>query len=122
MAAGNLVVGALLRSPFAGHLQRGVCLLRYETGHPPHRVTTPVQYVRHGDITVLVAGGADTKTWWRHFRTAHDAELLLERRWTAVSLHRATDVERNATSATYEQRFQRRLDIGDVVVIGTRRD
>jgi hypothetical protein len=120
MATGNGFVGFLLRTPLAGRLRRGVCLLRYETGQPAHRVVTPVQYVRHGDVVVLVAGHAGAKTWWRHFRTAHDAELLLERRWTAVSLHLATELERSTHGGAYEDRFRRWLNSDDVVVIGTR--
>jgi len=122
MATGNVVVGVLLRAPFGGRLRRGVCLLRYETGHPARRVVTPVQFVRDGHVVVLVAGHAPTKTWWRHFRTVHDAELLLERRWTALSLHLATELERSTHGGAYEDRFQRWLTSDDVVVIGTRRD
>lgn len=79
----NRLIGALLRSQLRRAVPGQLCLLRY-TSSSGVVVCLPVQFARSGDAVVVVAGRADAKRWWRAFRQARAAHVLVDGQWVAA--------------------------------------
>ena len=111
MSVGSSVVSALLRSPMHRILSGSTDLVRYQGRRSGRTFTTPTQYALHGDDVVILVGHHETKTWWRNFRTEHDAELLIRREWSPVTARAVIGADEPATIAplldTYLERFPR---------------
>src|SRR5215204_614594 len=74
---GNAVVLAVLRSP-AHRLLSGVTVeLRYTGRRTGRQYVLPVQYARDGSRLVVVPQDANSKTWWRNFRTPQSVTVRL---------------------------------------------
>ena len=74
---GNAVVLAVLRSP-AHRVLSGVAVeLRYTGRRSGRQYALPVQYARDGSRLVAVPQDADSKTWWRNFRTPQPVTVRL---------------------------------------------
>ena len=74
---GNAVVLAVLRSP-AHRLLSGVAVeLRYTGRRSGRQYVLPVQYARDGSRVVIVPQDANSKTWWRNFRSPQPVTVRL---------------------------------------------
>lgn len=62
-------------------LRHTVGELRYEGRHSGRHIALPVQPVRVGDSVVVRVGHADTKTWWRNFRSPHPVSIRIDGEW-----------------------------------------
>jgi len=120
---GNRITSWILQSPLHRLIDGRVCLVRYRGRRSARTITTPVQYARHSDQIVIVAGNAAAKHWWRNFTTPAPAELWLDGRWQSVELHVDAATDAQPAVARYVQRFH--LKVADVarsvVLIGSRR-
>lgn len=114
---GNRMVGWTLRSPLHRLLDGKSCAVRWVGRRTGRTFTTPVQYARHDRDIVIVAGRADTKTWWRNFRHPHPADLLVDRHWTPVEIHVAGPDELAPAASAVKKRFHRDVAGSDVVLI-----
>lgn len=74
----NRFVLVLLRSPLRRLLSGAVVGIEYRGRRSGNPVRFPAQYARSGDAVVVLAGRADTKTWWHNFATPWHATLLLD--------------------------------------------
>jgi deazaflavin-dependent oxidoreductase (nitroreductase family) len=80
MPQGNSVVLTILRSPVHRLLSGMAIELQYTGRRSGRRFSVPVQYVQDGGRLVIVPQDADTKTWWRNFRTAQPVTVRLKGR------------------------------------------
>ena len=80
----NAVVSGVLRSPFHRVLSGAVALVRYRGRSSGREFSTPVQYAEHDGAVLIMAGRAETKTWWRNFESDRDLEFLLRGRWVPM--------------------------------------
>ena len=85
MGVANIVVSGVLRSPLHRVLSGSTDLIRYTGRRSGREVITPTQYVRRGDDVIILVGRPGTKTWWRNFTTGGDIDVLLQRRWVAMT-------------------------------------
>ncbi len=81
MPVGNTLVATLLESPLRGVLSGSVDVIRYVGRRSGREISTPTQYVEHGDDVVILVGRPETKTWWRNFRQDRDLEVLVRGTW-----------------------------------------
>jgi len=80
----NPVVRTLLRSPMHGVLSKSVMLITFTGKKSGRRYTTPVRYVRLGDV-IRCQSSSGTR-WWRNLRGGAEVTLRLqgvERRYWA---------------------------------------
>lgn len=84
MSVANACVSRLLQSPLHPLLSGSTDLIRYRGHRTGREITIPTQYAERGDDVVVLAGGADTKTWWKNFRSERDVELLVRGRWSPM--------------------------------------
>jgi deazaflavin-dependent oxidoreductase (nitroreductase family) len=80
MPQGNSVVLAILRSPVHRLLSGMAIELGYTGRRTGRQYTMPVQYARAGDRLVVAPQDAETKTWWRNFRTPQPVTVRLRGR------------------------------------------
>jgi deazaflavin-dependent oxidoreductase (nitroreductase family) len=74
---GNSVVLAILRSP-AHRLLSGTAIeLRYTGRRSGRQFVLPVQYAWASGRLVVAPQGAESKTWWRNFRTPQPVTVRL---------------------------------------------
>jgi len=76
MRFANALVIRLLESPLHRLLSSSVAVVTYIAADG-RRIRLPVNYVQTGEVVVVVPGQAQHKTWWRHFRGASAAQLLV---------------------------------------------
>ena len=111
MSVGNSIVSAMLRSPVHRVLSGSTDLVRYQGRRSGRTITTPTQYAPHGDDIVVMVGHHERKTWWRNFRTEHDADVLVKGEWRPVRARAVIGTDEPATIAplldTYLDRFPR---------------
>jgi hypothetical protein len=104
----------LLTSRVGQAVLPGAVLLRY-TSRAGATVTVPVQAARAAGRLVVLAGHADTKRWWRHFREAATVQV-----WCGGGWHRGTGHVAGATGEAADllrARFPRvRLSAAAVLV------
>jgi len=81
----NTAVSGLLRSPLHRVLSGSTDLIRYTGRRSGREVITPTQYALRGDDVIILVGRPETKTWWRNFTTDGDLDVLLRRRWMAMT-------------------------------------
>jgi hypothetical protein len=81
MSVSNAAVAALLRSPLHQILSSSVDLVRFVGCRSGRTIVTPTQYAVRGENLVILVGRADTKTWWRNFRTPREVDILVAGRW-----------------------------------------
>ncbi|RDI68298.1 hypothetical protein [Nocardia pseudobrasiliensis] len=62
-------------------LFRNIGELRYQGRRSGRHVALPVSYLLTDDRVVVRVARADTKTWWRNFRTPHAASIRIDGRW-----------------------------------------
>jgi deazaflavin-dependent oxidoreductase (nitroreductase family) len=109
MPQGNGVVLAVLRSPAHGLLSGTAVELRYTGRRSGREYVLPVQYARDGERLIVVPQGAESKTWWRNFRTPQPVSVQLRGRLRPGV---ARVVEREGAQwekdrQTYEARWRR---------------
>ena len=114
--AGGLVV-RLLGSGLSRLVAERLCALRYRPAGSAIAVTFPVQYARSGDQIVVVAGHAEGKRWWRHFRSGAEAELLLDGRWGPTEGRRLDGPARSVAVEAYRRAFPRVLPTPETPVV-----
>lgn len=76
MAAANVVVRLLLRSPFHFWLSGTVLLLTYTGRKSGRRYTNPVSYSREGDVVTVFT----YRSWWRNLRGGASISVEIKRR------------------------------------------
>lgn len=76
MAAANVVVRLLLRSPLHCWLSDTVLLLTYTGRKSGRRYTNPVSYSRAGDLVTMFT----SRSWWRNLRGGAPARVEIKRR------------------------------------------
>jgi hypothetical protein len=99
MSVGNTAVSAVLRSPLHRMLSGSTGLIRYTGRRSGRQFITPAQYVDRGTDVVILVGHAEAKTWWRNFRTERDLDLLVRRRWRAMSARAVVGIDEPETIA-----------------------
>ncbi|MEU5266842.1 hypothetical protein [Amycolatopsis sp. NPDC021455] len=97
----------LLRSGLSPLLNGTLTGLRYRPARAPEPIAFPVRYARSGDRILVVAGHPEGKRWWRHFRHAAPAEVLVGNRWVATEGSLLTGPARAAAAEAYRRRFPR---------------
>lgn len=85
MGVTNAVVAAVLRSPLDRLVSGSTDLIRYRARQSGNEVTTPTQYARRGEEVVILVARAESKRWWRSFRTDHDLDVLLRGSWVPMT-------------------------------------
>lgn len=73
----NRMVLAVLRSPLHRLLSGAVVELRVRGRRTGRLVVLPVQYVRDGDLLVVLPGHAGRKTWWRNLAGGAEVSVRL---------------------------------------------
>ncbi|MAG30171.1 MAG: hypothetical protein CL908_04655 [Deltaproteobacteria bacterium] len=74
----NVPIQALLRSPLHGIVGDSLCLLSYRGRRSERAITTPLSYVRDGDVVRLLT--SHNTNWWKNFvGDAADVELEIKR-------------------------------------------
>jgi len=68
----------ILRSPFHGLLSKNILLITVKGRKTGRKYTTPVNYLRRGDMLTIVSLRA--RTWWRNLRGGSDVALQLRGR------------------------------------------
>lgn len=84
MTAANSIVVAILTSPVHRLLSGKLDVIRYRGHRTGEQHVTPTRYVQQGDDLLIFVGRAETKAWWRNFRTDRDIEVLVRGRWQAM--------------------------------------
>jgi len=91
----NPVMAGLLRSPLHGLLSKNTMLITVRGRKTGRQVTTPVNYVRHGEDLLTVSFRA--RTWWRNLRGRPTPVVCLvagkERRGLASVVETDSEVE-----------------------------
>ena len=109
MSVGNVVVSGVLRSPLHRMLSGSTGLVRYTGRRSGRQFITPAQYVEHGADVLILVGHAETKTWWRNFRSDRDLEVLVRRTWRTMTARAVVGTDEPGTIAplldAYLQRF-----------------
>lgn len=106
----NPVVRTLLRSRLHALLSGSTLLLDYTGRRTGGRYVLPVGFAQTGDDLVLVAGQAETKTWWRNFDVhPQEVTLILRGQTTPATASRPTAGSEDYEQAmrTYRTRFPR---------------
>lgn len=107
----NRLMVRLLQSRLHPLASRAVTVLRVVGSRSGATHTFPVQYARDGAALVLLAGRAETKQWWRNFRSNHPVEVCLDGAWqrgVGRALLAGTDPDAHAAAlASYRRRFPR---------------
>ncbi|HEY3471214.1 MAG TPA: hypothetical protein VGL47_39195 [Amycolatopsis sp.] len=101
---GGLLV-RLLGSGLSPLVDGKLCAVRYRPAASATPVTFPVQYARSGDQVVVVAGHAERKRWWRHFRAGADADVLLDGRWRPAAGRLLDGPARTIAAGDYRRAF-----------------
>ncbi|MFX0577858.1 hypothetical protein [Nocardia nepalensis] len=106
---GTSVMLSALHSPLAHGLRRNLCELRYQARRSGRHIALAVSYARMDDNVVIRVGRADTKTWWRNFRTPRPLSVWLDGRWHRGMGHVAQpdSLEREEAAAIYQAAFPR---------------
>jgi hypothetical protein len=100
----NRLVSALLRGPLHRVASGGLMILRWTGRSSGKSFSVPVGYQRHhGDIVVLLSKPYD-KNWWKNFRTAWPAELVIKRTTVQTS-----GVVISPTDAMFYEHIERTL-------------
>ena len=73
----NPVLRALLRSPAGRRLGRHLAVIRYTGARTGRRRELVTGCARSGAAAWIWVGGAQSKRWWRNFRTPAPVELWL---------------------------------------------
>lgn len=73
---GRQFMQAVLRSPLHGMLSGGVVLITVTGRKSGKKYTTPVNYLRQGDVLRIVS--LRNRTWWRNLRGGSRATLRLK--------------------------------------------
>jgi deazaflavin-dependent oxidoreductase (nitroreductase family) len=74
----NVVVAAILRSPFHWLLSFGLMLITVTGRRTGRRYTIPVGYQRHEDVLTILVSEAPKKQWWRNFHAPSPTEVRLK--------------------------------------------
>lgn len=72
----NSIMKMILRSPLHGMVSKNMMLLTYTGRKSGREYTTPVNYVRDGDV--LYTTSSKDRTWWRNFRGGAPVSILLQ--------------------------------------------
>jgi hypothetical protein len=83
----NTIVETVLKSPLHRVMSGKLALIRYDGTISGTEHTLPVQYVDTHNGLVVVAGQAETKTWWRNFTTMGQVKVLLAGSWVPMTAH-----------------------------------
>lgn len=75
---GNGFVSLVLLSPIHGMLSKNILLITVTGRKTGRKYTTPVNYLRRGDVLTIVS--QRTRTWWRNLRGGNDVALQLRGR------------------------------------------
>ncbi len=129
MPIGNAIVSGVLRSPLHRMMSRSLMLLKYRGRRTGKEYTIPVGYVRNGDEIIVLAGRADTKSWWRGMRGPQQVEACLGRTWkkgVARAVEREDAVERMRVYLEAQPRMAKMLRVvrdaeGKISIEGARR-
>ncbi len=111
MGFANAVVSALLRSPLHRMLSGSTDLIRYTGRRSGREFITPTEYARHGDDQDHPGRSARRKILVADFTSDGDIEMLLPRRWLAMTAHTVIGADDPETVMplldVYLQRFPR---------------
>ncbi len=72
----NRIMKAILRSPLHGMVSKNMMLLTYTGRKSGKEYTTPVNYVRDGDV--LYTTSFKNRSWWRNFRGGAPVRIVLQ--------------------------------------------
>jgi F420H(2)-dependent quinone reductase len=97
----NPVVRAVLRSPAHRILSGSLAVLEYEGRRTGTRRAIPVVYAEDGARIVALAAHPERKQWWRTFREAAPAALVVCGQRRAVQGRLVTGAERRAALRAY---------------------
>jgi deazaflavin-dependent oxidoreductase (nitroreductase family) len=103
----NPVVRALLSSPAGRSLSGALLVLSYRGRRSGRVHSLPLQYARHGDCILVMAGTASRKAWWRNFREPMPVTVTLAGTTTPHVAHVLTGRARDEALAVYSARFPR---------------
>ncbi|MET7772743.1 hypothetical protein [Nocardia sp. NPDC005366] len=84
---GSTAMLALLHSPLARGVRGNLVELRYQARRSGRRIALPVSYARTGDSVVVCVARADTKSWWRNFRTPLPVSVWIDGEWRGGTGH-----------------------------------
>jgi len=116
----NVVVAAILRSPFHWVLSSGLMLITVTGRRTGRRYSIPVGYQRHEDMLTILVSEAPKKQWWRNFHAPSPMEVRVRGKALAGVAHvvAPTSLE---FSARAEETLQRLPWMGKVFGIEYRR-
>jgi len=85
MQVGDAVVSRILRSQSHRLLSANVAVLRYSERRSGRQFVMPVQCVARDDGVVVLAGRAESKSWWRNLAVPRGLGYLTAGRWRRTS-------------------------------------
>ncbi len=97
----NPVVRAVLRSPAHRVLSGSLAVLEYEGRSTGTRYAIPVVFAKDGGRVVALAAYPERKQWWRTFREAAPATLVVKGERRAVQGRLLAGAERRAALRAY---------------------
>ena len=74
----NVLVAAILRSPFHWFLSSGLMLITVTGRRTGRSYTIPVGYQRHEHVLTILASEAPKKQWWRNFHDPAPVEMRVK--------------------------------------------
>lgn len=72
---GNLLIKWMLRSPWHGVASNDIMLITFTGRKTGQQYTTPVNYVRDGDVLSVLSHAH--RTWWRNLRGGAPVKIVL---------------------------------------------
>jgi deazaflavin-dependent oxidoreductase (nitroreductase family) len=114
----NPIVRAALSSPAHRPFSGVLLVLSYSGRRSGRAHSLPLQYARHGDDLVVMAGTASQKSWWRNFREPAPVGVTLAGKTTPWVARVLSGQERDGAFAAYAARFPRMNTREDVEFVG----
>jgi deazaflavin-dependent oxidoreductase (nitroreductase family) len=114
----NPIVRAALSSPAHRPFSGVLLVLSYSGRRSGRTRSLPLQYARHGDQLVVMAGTAAQKRWWRNFREPTPVGVTLAGKRAPCVAQVLTGCEREEACAVYSARFPRMNTRDDVEFVG----
>ena len=104
----NGLMRTVLRSPLHGLVSKSLMLLTVTGRTSGRSFTLPVQYVERGGEILVLAGRAESKSWWRNLREPAPVQMRLRGRDVAGTAAAVRDPEDVADGLrAYVRRYPR---------------